>query len=87
MTAANVWGISGNWAEVYHACFVPFMIAPWAERVLALAALQPGQRLLDVPLRQEALFLRHSPIWRMQICWLRWTAIPLPSTCSRRAAD
>lgn len=48
MTAANVWGISGNWAEIYHACFVPSMIAPWVERTLALAALQPGQRLLDV---------------------------------------
>ncbi|MBK6433552.1 hypothetical protein [Candidatus Amarolinea dominans] len=41
MTAANVWGISGNWAEIYHACFVPSMIAPWAERTLALAALNP----------------------------------------------
>jgi hypothetical protein len=22
MDATNVWGISGNWAEIYHSCFV-----------------------------------------------------------------
>lgn len=44
----NVWGIIGNWAEIYHACFVPTLIAPWVERTLALAAPWRGERLLDV---------------------------------------
>jgi SAM-dependent methyltransferase len=48
MDATNVWGIPGNWAEIYHACFVPTVIAPWVEQTLALAAPRPGERLLDV---------------------------------------
>lgn len=48
MGVTNVWGITGNWAEIYHTCFVPTIIAPWVERTLALAAPQPGERLLDV---------------------------------------
>lgn len=48
MDATNVWGISGNWAEVYQACFVPTIIAPWVSRTTALAKLQPGERVLDV---------------------------------------
>ena len=48
MDATNVWGITGNWAEIYHACFVPTIIAPWVERTLALAAPGRGERLLDV---------------------------------------
>lgn len=48
MDASKVWGIGGNWAEVYHCCFVPAMIAPWAGRTLALAAPRPGERVLDV---------------------------------------
>lgn len=48
MDVTNVWRISGNWAEVYHSCFVPTIIAPWVERTLALAAPRPGERVLDV---------------------------------------
>ncbi|MBI3958837.1 MAG: class I SAM-dependent methyltransferase [Chloroflexi bacterium] len=48
MSTANIWGITGNWAEVYHSCFVPTIIAPWVEHTLALAAPRPGERLLDV---------------------------------------
>jgi ubiquinone/menaquinone biosynthesis C-methylase UbiE len=48
MNITDVWGISGNWAEIYQTCFVPSLIAPWVARTLALAAPQPGQRLLDV---------------------------------------
>lgn len=48
MDATNVWGITGNWAEIYHSCFVPSIVAPWVARTLALAAPRPGQRLLDV---------------------------------------
>ncbi len=48
MDATNVWGITGNWAEIYHTCFVSTIIAPWVERTLALAAPQPGERVLDV---------------------------------------
>lgn len=48
MDTTNVWGITGNWAEIYQACFVPTIIAPWAERTLALADPRPGERVLDV---------------------------------------
>jgi len=54
----NVWGITGNWAEIYHTCFVPTIIAPWVERTLALAAPQPGERLLDVACGTGAVTLR-----------------------------
>lgn len=48
MDATNVWGIAGNWAEIYHACFAPTVIAPWVAKTLALADPQPGERVLDV---------------------------------------
>lgn len=48
MNTTNVWGVCGNWAEIYHTCFVPSLIRPWVARTLALAAPQPGGRLLDV---------------------------------------
>ncbi len=48
MDASNVWGITGNWAEIYHAYFVPSITAPWSARTLARAMPRPGERLLDV---------------------------------------
>lgn len=48
MGESNIWGIPGNSAEIYHACFIPAMIGPWAPRTLALAAPRPGERVLDV---------------------------------------
>jgi SAM-dependent methyltransferase len=48
MTDTNVWGIAGNMAEVYHACFVPTIISPWVTRTLALVDPRPGERVLDV---------------------------------------
>lgn len=48
MNASTTWGITGNWAEIYHSCFVPTIIAPWVERTLVLAAPRLGERLLDV---------------------------------------
>lgn len=48
MGESNIWGITGNSAEVYHACFISAIIAPWAPTTLALANPQPGERVLDV---------------------------------------
>lgn len=48
MDASKIWGIPGNSAEVYHACFIPAMIGPWVSKTLALVALRPGERVLDV---------------------------------------
>jgi ubiquinone/menaquinone biosynthesis C-methylase UbiE len=62
MDATNAWGISGNWAEIYHSCFVPTIIAPWVERTLALAAPRPGERLLDVACGTGAVTRRAAQV-------------------------
>lgn len=48
MSTTNIWGIPGKRTEVYHSCFVPAMIGPWATRTLGLAEPRPGERVLDV---------------------------------------
>lgn len=62
MSTTTIWSISGNWAEIYHACFVPTLIAPWVGRTLALAAPRPGERLLDVACGTGAVTLRAAQI-------------------------
>lgn len=48
MKSQRIWGISGNWAEVYYACFIPTLIGRWAPKTLALVEPRAGERLLDV---------------------------------------
>jgi hypothetical protein len=48
MDASKLWGMAGNSAEIYQACFGPAVLAPWASSALALVDLRPGARLLDV---------------------------------------
>ncbi|MGB5349485.1 MAG: methyltransferase domain-containing protein [Polyangiales bacterium] len=40
--------VSASAAEVYDEFFLPALFAAWAPRVVAAAALQPGQRVVDV---------------------------------------
>jgi len=40
--------LQGNAAERYERWVVPFVVGPWAPGLLDLAALQPGERVLDV---------------------------------------
>jgi SAM-dependent methyltransferase len=40
--------VGGSAAEAYERQLVPAMFAPWAARLIELAGLQPGQRVLDV---------------------------------------
>ena len=40
--------VSANAAEVYDEFFLPALFAAWTPRVVAAAALQPGQRVVDV---------------------------------------
>ncbi|MGB5374993.1 MAG: methyltransferase domain-containing protein [Polyangiales bacterium] len=40
--------VTANAAEVYDESFLPALFAPWTPRVVAAAALQPGQRVVDV---------------------------------------
>jgi SAM-dependent methyltransferase len=42
------WQVAGNAAEIYQRELVPAVFGPWAPRVVELAQLQPGLRVLDV---------------------------------------
>lgn len=42
------WHLSGNAPETYERSLVPVIFAPWAAVLIARAALQPGERVLDV---------------------------------------
>jgi ubiquinone/menaquinone biosynthesis C-methylase UbiE len=42
------WQVAGNAAETYQRALVPAVFAAWAPRVVALADLQPRQRVLDI---------------------------------------
>lgn len=59
MGKAGIWGIPGNWAEVYHACFVPTLTARWAPKTLGQVKPKPGEHVLDVACGSGAL-TRHA---------------------------
>lgn len=40
--------VSGNAAELYERYAVPYMMSPWAPELIELAALRPGEHLLDL---------------------------------------
>jgi ubiquinone/menaquinone biosynthesis C-methylase UbiE len=42
------WQVTGNAAEIYQRELVPAVFGPWAPRVVELAGLRPGLRVLDV---------------------------------------
>jgi ubiquinone/menaquinone biosynthesis C-methylase UbiE len=42
------WQLRGNAAELYERYVVPYILAPWAPGLVELAALQPGERVLDL---------------------------------------
>lgn len=42
------WQLAGNAAEIYQRELVPALFGPWGQRVVELAALRPGLRVLDV---------------------------------------
>jgi ubiquinone/menaquinone biosynthesis C-methylase UbiE len=44
----NQWHVTANAAELYEELLVPMLFKPWAEDLLALAALREGDRVLDV---------------------------------------
>ena len=46
--SAAGWQLEGNAAEAYERYLVPAFFAGWAERLVALAAPRPGERVLDV---------------------------------------
>jgi ubiquinone/menaquinone biosynthesis C-methylase UbiE len=48
MSEQTQWQLSGNAAEVYERSLVPLIFAPWAAVLLERAALQLGERVLDV---------------------------------------
>jgi len=55
MTETNDWQVSGSGPEIYETVFVPAMMGEWAQRVMALANPQPGERVLDVACGTGAL--------------------------------
>lgn len=42
------WQLRGNAAELYERYVVPYILGPWAPGLIELAALQPGERILDL---------------------------------------
>src|SRR3954454_23201747 len=42
------WQLAGTAAEIYQEHLVPAIFGPWAPVVVKAAALQPGERVLDV---------------------------------------
>jgi SAM-dependent methyltransferase len=48
MAKRERWQVAGNAAEIYERELVPAVFGPWGSRVVALAALQPGLRVLDI---------------------------------------
>jgi ubiquinone/menaquinone biosynthesis C-methylase UbiE len=48
MADQGQWQVAGNAAETYQRALVPAVFAAWAPRVVALADLQPGERVLDI---------------------------------------
>jgi len=45
---ANAYHLSDNTAEMYQANMVRYMFIPWTARLMMTAAIQPGERILDV---------------------------------------
>jgi ubiquinone/menaquinone biosynthesis C-methylase UbiE len=48
MAKRERWQVAGNAAEIYQSELVPAVFGPWGPRVVALAELRPGLRVLDV---------------------------------------
>ena len=48
MSQQERWQVSGNAAEAYERYLVPTLFTPWAHDLMARAALQPGERVVDV---------------------------------------
>jgi SAM-dependent methyltransferase len=44
----NYWQIPGTDAQIYDKVFVPAMVAEWPPRLMEMANLKPGERVLDV---------------------------------------
>jgi SAM-dependent methyltransferase len=55
MSESNDWQVPGGGAEIYETVFVPAMMGEWAPKVMALANLEPGERILDVACGTGAL--------------------------------
>jgi ubiquinone/menaquinone biosynthesis C-methylase UbiE len=48
MNQSEQWQVSGNAAELYEQYVVPYLLGPWAPGLIELAALQSGERVLDL---------------------------------------
>ena len=48
MSTESQWQFAGGLPENYERYLVPSIFAPWAADLVELAALQPGQRVLDI---------------------------------------
>src|SRR2546430_7478010 len=48
MRRPEQWQLSSNAAELYERYVVPYFLGPWAPGLVEVAALRPGERVLDV---------------------------------------
>ena len=55
------WQVRGRAAEVYERCLVPAIFEPWAARLIEVAALGPGERVLDAACGTGVVARRSAP--------------------------
>ncbi len=60
MPEREQWQLRGDAAELYERYAVPYVLGPWAPRLVELAILKPGDRVLDLACGTKAISRRSA---------------------------